>query len=536
MMHRRSRYDRRFKLSVPLRYWAAVVAILMTGFVLWPETEKPSDRIETAFVTEPYVSKANDLDAQVEVEKTATQKTKTSVQDLINLKPKVSFDAYFENREKEKAQNNLAQVLNNLAPAAGQPLEVSGVFLPEPRPTLFKAVDYSPENIRKGFDKVVNKVKARPKTVKIKAGDTLADALVKGLNVSGQDAHYAVESFVDVFDPRDIKPGHVLTAYTIDHQGQSMLMAVTLDKDILSRVISVRLSERHFAAGAFTKPTKTVLKTAYADIENSLYVAAHAQDVPDRIILELIRIYSWSIDFQRDIQKNDRFEILYEEHMTEDGTVVPNKGNILYSTLMLGKRPYPMYRYEMLDGRVDFFEPDGHSIRKALMKTPIDGARLSSGFGMRMHPILGYRKAHKGLDFAAPTGTPIYAAGDGVIERLGTNGAYGKYIRIKHRQGLHTAYAHLNGYKRGLRSGSRVKQGDVIGYVGTTGRSTGPHLHYEVHVDGRKVNPRTVKLPTGEQLKGQDLKAFQQSIKRVKRDFAKLSPGGKTLLSFKADN
>ena len=181
---------------------------------------------------------------------------------------------------------------------------------------------------------------------------------------------------------------------------------------------------------------------------------------------------------------------------------------MLYATLILGGKRIELHRFTPESGRTDYFGPDGQSVRKTLMRTPIDGARISSGFGRRKHPVLGYTKMHRGTDFAASRGTPVYAAGDGVIERSSRNGAYGNYIRIRHNGTYKTAYAHLNGYAKGIRSGARVKQGQVIGYVGTTGRSTGPHLHYEVHVNGKQVNPRKIKMPSGEKLKGKDLEAF----------------------------
>jgi len=176
-----------------------------------------------------------------------------------------------------------------------------------------------------------------------------------------------------------------------------------------------------------------------------------------------------------------------------------------------------VYRFTPSDGRTDYFKPNGESIRRALLRTPIDGARISSGFGMRKHPILGYSRMHKGIDFAAPTGTPIFAAGDGVITQIGRNGGYGNYIRIRHNSRYSTAYAHISRFAKGIRKGSRVRQGQVIAYVGSTGRSTGPHLHYEVLVEGKQTNPRSIKLPTGQILEGEDLKAFQAAKTEIDR-------------------
>lgn len=224
-------------------------------------------------------------------------------------------------------------------------------------------------------------------------------------------------------------------------------------------------------------------------------------------MIELIRTFSFDVDFQREIQKNDGFEVLYETFTDINGQQA-RTGEVLYAGLILGGKRIELHRFTPESGRTDYFSPDGQSVRKTLMRTPIDGARISSGFGRRKHPVLGYTKMHRGTDFAAARGTPVYAAGDGVIERASRNGAFGNYVRIRHNSTYKTAYAHLNGYAKGMRSGTRVKQGQVIAYVGTTGRSTGPHLHYEVHVNGKQVNPRQIKMPSGERLKGKDLEAF----------------------------
>ena len=188
----------------------------------------------------------------------------------------------------------------------------------------------------------------------------------------------------------------------------------------------------------------------------------------------------------------------------------------------------PLYEFELRPGRSDYFDDRGRSAKRPLLRTPIDGARLSSGFGKRRHPILGYTKVHRGVDFAAPTGTPIYAAGDGIITFRGRKGAYGKYIRIRHAAGYSTAYAHMSRYKKGVTQGRRVKQGEVIGYVGSTGRSTGPHLHYEILVRGRQTNPLTIKMPSGITLKGQDLARFQIKIANISALVSELhlTPGG----------
>jgi murein DD-endopeptidase MepM/ murein hydrolase activator NlpD len=225
-------------------------------------------------------------------------------------------------------------------------------------------------------------------------------------------------------------------------------------------------------------------------------------------LAKLIQIFSFDIDFQRDIQSGDQFAIMYEELSDEYGKKL-GAGKILIAEMKLSGKPIRLYKYKSAKGDTDYYNAKGQSARKSLTLTPIDGARISSGYGRRRHPILGYTKMHRGVDFAAPRGTPVYAGGRGIIEVAGRNGAYGRYIRIRHNSTYKTAYAHLKGFARGIRKGRRVKQGQVIGYVGTTGRSTGPHLHYEILKNGRQMNPRRLNLPSGQKLRGKELARFQ---------------------------
>ena len=247
-------------------------------------------------------------------------------------------------------------------------------------------------------------------------------------------------------------------------------------------------------------------------------MAAQDAGLPIPLIMELIRVYSWDVDFQREIQRGDQFEVLYDRYVDGEAPRSANAvkvGNILYASLTLSGKELRLFRHRMADGRVDYFDPKGASVRKALLRTPIDGARLSSRYGKRRHPVLGYTKMHRGVDFAAPRGTPIMAAGNGVVEVAGRNGAYGKYVRIRHNGRYKTAYGHLTRYGRGVRKGKRVTQGQIIGYVGSTGRSTGPHLHYEVLAGKHRVNPLSIKLPTGTKLKGKQLVAFKSAMQDV---------------------
>ena len=252
-------------------------------------------------------------------------------------------------------------------------------------------------------------------------------------------------------------------------------------------------------------------------ILNSLYRSAVNKKIPANTIIEFARIYGFEVDFQRDIRKRDSFQIMYEVFKDDNGKIIET-GEILFANLKLSGENNSLYFFEYKNGK-GHFDKNGKSSQKALMKTPINGARLSSPFGMRKHPIDGFNKMHRGTDFAAPMGTPIMASGNGVIKKAGWCGGGGNCVVIKHNSTYQTVYAHMSKFANGIRSGVRVKQGQVIGYVGSTGKSTGPHLHYEVIVNGEKINSQTLKLPSGKTLKGEERKIFE--TKKIKLDVLK---------------
>ena len=359
----------------------------------------------------------------------------------------------------------------------------------------------------------------RVEWVKIKNGDNLMDVLT-GAGAERFDAHVAIQSLEGIYDPRrDLRIGDELqvtmdpvreqgagsgtNASALDYVLAGLRLPVSYDREVMVD----RNEDGSFVSREIILPLKTESVRAEGVIDSSLFVNARDAGVPISVLIELVRIFSFDVDFQRDIWRDDKFEVLFDRQLNEDGEVV-NNSDIRYAKLSLRGVELPLYRYENSSGNIDYFNAKGEGVRKALMKTPIDGARLSSRFGKRKHPILGYTKQHSGVDFAAAKGTPIYAAGDGSVVQAGKNGGYGNYIKIRHNGTYSTAYAHLNAFARGVRQGKRVRQGQVIGYVGTTGRSTGPHLHYEVHREGRQINPLGLKLPSGEKLKGDRLAAF----------------------------
>ena len=265
--------------------------------------------------------------------------------------------------------------------------------------------------------------------------------------------------------------------------------------------------------------TKLDKKIVYQEniILQSLYKSAIDKKIPANTIIEFARIYGFQVDFQRDIRKKDRFQIMYEIFVDENQKIIES-GNILFANLILSGEDNSLYYFDK-EGSTGHYDKNGKSIQKALMKTPINGARLSSPFGMRKHPIDGFNKMHRGTDFAAPMGTPIMASGSGIIKKAGWCGGGGNCVVIRHNSTYQTVYAHMSKFAQGIRKGVRVKQGQTIGFVGSTGKSTGPHLHYEVIVNGKKVNSQKLKLPSGKILKGEERRIFE--TKKIKLDVLK---------------
>lgn len=351
--------------------------------------------------------------------------------------------------------------------------------------------------------------------LQVHRGSTLA-SLLNQAGAAPDTAHEMIGALRHVFDPRELRPGQVLEVAFRDAKGSSRLSELRFTPSLEREIRVRRGAQGSFEAEETLRPLETRLAGIRGSIESSLFRAGRGAGATAAALTEMIHAFSFSVDFQRDIRRGDRFELLYEELYDEQGRLA-RTGRLLFASLTLSGRRIEHWRHELADGRHDNFDASGASVRKTLMRTPIDGARLSSGYGRRRHPVLGYSKMHRGVDFAAPIGTPIYAAGDGVIERIGPFSTFGNYIRIRHNASYQTAYAHMRGFASNLRRGSRVHQGQVIGYLGRTGRVSGPHLHYEVHLSGRQVNPRTVQLPSGETLLGEELERFQAARRRINR-------------------
>ncbi len=354
------------------------------------------------------------------------------------------------------------------------------------------------------------------KRVEVRRGDTLLDILLR-LGIPRAQAHEAIASLEGIYDPRRLRPGQYLTVELerLRSEAEALRLAsLSLSLDFEKRLRLSRTAGGGFEAATVARPLLRQPALAGGTISDSLYRAAGAAGVPPETLAELVRLFSWDIDFQRDIRPGDRFTILYEEILSADRRQ-RRGGEVLYAAFELGGETLTAYRFTRGDGTVGYYDRSGRSVRKSLMRTPVDGARLSSRFGKRRHPVLGYTRMHKGVDFAAPRGTPIYAAGDGTVVFAGRNKGYGNYVRIRHNGTYTTAYAHMSRIAKGVRKGVRVRQGQVIGYVGSTGLVTGPHLHYEVLRDGRQVNPLALRQVAAEALRGADLTAFARRVAEI---------------------
>ena len=363
---------------------------------------------------------------------------------------------------------------------------------------LKKTLSYLVENLEPKYKKVNHN---------IKSGETF-DKILENYSIDKSEINKIKKSLKKKIDLNKLNTKQTIQ-FSIDKTNNKIKEFIFQ----ISNTQKVKLS-RNFETDNFNE-TMLILKLkkeiVYKEniILQSLYKSAIDQNIPANIIVSFASIYGFQVDFQRDIRKQDKFQIMYELYLNDKNEIVET-GEILFANLKLSGQDNNLYYFD-LNGSEGHYDNNGKSVKKALMKTPINGARLSSPFGMRKHPIDGFNKMHRGTDFAAPMGTPIMASGDGVIKKAGWCGGGGNCVKIKHNSTYQTVYAHMSKFARGIKVGVRVKQGQTIGYVGSTGKSTGPHLHYEVIVNGKKVNSQKLKLPSGKILKGNERKLFETS-------------------------
>jgi len=351
-------------------------------------------------------------------------------------------------------------------------------------------------------------------TLEVARGESLALVLARA-NIPWADITPSVEAVSAVFDPRHMREGQQVKIFYEPSGDDEQLTGLAFRADPGSSIVVNRSIDGAFHAREIQTPWKLEMMHVDAKISGSLYQSAIEAGATEKEVAAISNVFSYDIDFQRDVFPGDTFELLFERYTDDDGRTI-RTGDLNYVALTTRRGPRAYYFFRA-PGETDgaWYDASGHSARKFLMKTPIDGARLTSSFGMRMHPILGYSRMHKGVDFAARTGTPIRAAGDGVIVRSSWFGSYGNYVRIHHSDDYDTAYAHMSAFAQGIHPGVHVSQGTVIGYVGATGSATGPHLHYEVLRYNSQINPMNLNFATGRNLDGKTLEAFKTERDRI---------------------
>ena len=444
-------------------------------------------------------------------------------QENINYFDKKAFQKYYEKIEiqnltdpifdEKKSKNYFRDISfsNLLSLFDDQTLEESAPKVIDDNSKEEKIVD--------DVNDLIEEEKFSYQEINVSKGDNFAKILKKG-GLRGRDIDKLIINGGDVYDFSKIYQGDIIKIFSKYDDNKNLNNFELIYRFSKIEELFISFLEDKFIYEIKKIPITSEKIFVSGVIETSLYKAMKDKGLSEIIINEIIRIYSFDVDFQRDIYAGDNFEIYFTREKNEKNETVSIKDP---EYLMLSSRgtelPYYLYSTEEFN---EYFDENGKGMTKSLMKTPINGARLSSSYGMRKHPILGYNKMHKGVDFAAPTGTPIFAAGNGIVEYVGRNGGYGKYIRIRHDGTYKTAYAHLNSYKKGIGNGVRVKQGDIIGYVGSTGRSTGPHLHYEIIVNGQQINPATLKLPSGRKLNEQQLIDFNLLVSQKNIEVEKL--------------
>ncbi|ACG77262.1 peptidase, M23/M37 family [Phenylobacterium zucineum HLK1] len=357
---------------------------------------------------------------------------------------------------------------------------------------------------------------SRPENVPVKVlrGETLEEA-VQRAGVAPDEARQAVAALGQAMDTVHIKAGMAFDAAVARpraERGHARLIGLSLRTGPASALTLSRTFDGALRLRSLEEAITEETTVADGEIRGSLYESAAKLGATPEIVAQVSKLFAHKIDFQRDIQPGDDFKLVFGRKVTESGRTV-DTGDLEYAELHGVK----FYRFERGDGDVEYFDETGKNIKGFLLRTPVDGARMTSRFGLRRHPVLGYARAHQGVDFGAGHGTPILAAGDGVVSRASRWGGYGNWLQIKHSGGWSTGYAHLSRYAKGVRPGVRVRQGQVVGYVGSTGLSTGPHLHYEVWLNGRRVNPVGAKVPQGTVLAGAELARFKAQKARIQR-------------------
>jgi murein DD-endopeptidase MepM/ murein hydrolase activator NlpD len=362
--------------------------------------------------------------------------------------------------------------------------------------------------------------------VEVKRGETMQEA-VERTGIGEAEARHVVDLMAQTFDIAHIRAGLAFQAAVLaprDTRNGVKLISLTMPASAAKTITISRTFDGALQLHEQEEQVREQEMVASGEIRGSLYQSAVDAGATPQLTHQVVQLFAHKLDFTRDIQPGDKFSLVFDRKVTESGKVVET-GDLVYAELEANGQKTRFYRFDRKDGPADYFDETGKNIKGFLLKTPVDGARITSLFGMRKHPVLGYTRAHQGIDFGAGTGTPILAAGDGVVAEAGRKGGYGNWLRIRHSGGWDTGYGHISRYAKGIHRGSRVKQGQVVAYVGATGLATGPHLHYEVWRNGGRVNPLSAKVPQGTVLGGRELAAFKAQKAHVD---AVLKTGGGT--------
>ena len=398
--------------------------------------------------------------------------------------------------------------------AFSEPYKENNRKIPISRPSNFLNLEESADTIFNMIQKVGGKPTVNAKSTTLRRNETLSSAL-KRINFDNDNINKIIQSINKLNNNKILK--YLPVGMIIDYANPSKLTggAVKLNYSKTKDIFIWQDINSNYLSQIYLRPSKLVNTLVKGEIDSSLYISALKVGIPENTLLEMISLLGFSVDFQREIRKGDSFEIIFTKKIDILKNIIIQTKPITFVSLNLSGKKLKFFNYKDKYGFPQYYDENGKSTKRTIMKTPISGARLSSGFGKRKHPILGYTKIHRGLDFAAPLGTPIFAAGDGIIEKIGWNGTYGRYIRIRHTGTYKTAYAHLSGYNKNIRIGKRVSQGKTIGYVGSSGRSTGPHLHYEVLRNNQQVNPMNIKLPAVKNITKNDIISYKKHIKNI---------------------
>ncbi|MDC0227544.1 peptidoglycan DD-metalloendopeptidase family protein [Alphaproteobacteria bacterium] len=387
--------------------------------------------------------------------------------------------------------------------------------IPLKRPLNLFQLEESTDTILNLIQKVGAKPTVGVKKTNLKQNETLNSALLR-INFNSENINKIINSIYNLKNGKKILSS-LPVGMNIDYSNPSDLTGAALKLNYSKKrdIFVWQDFDNNYISQVFLRPTKLENTLVKGIIKSNLYISALKSGMPENTLLEMISLLGFSVDFQREIREGDAFEVLFSTEIDVLKNIAIQTKPIIYVSLTLSGNRLDFFRYNDKYGLPQYYDQNGKSSKRTIMKTPINGARISSRYGNRKHPILGYTKMHRGLDFAAPIGTPVFAAGDGVIEKAGWNGSYGRYIRIRHTSTYKTAYAHLSGIKKNIRVGKRVLQGKTIGYVGSSGRSTGPHLHYEVLKNNKQINPMKIKLPAGKNIPEKSIAVYKSYVKKI---------------------